>query len=140
MPISKRVSQYEIERTSLKIIATYDSINAASVATGISRHTIYAALDNKHQTNCKYVWKYADEKVDELTPIPDTGNKIAQIEPYSDLILNIFPSIREASRQTNISASHISECVNGKIDKAGKWIWKRLSDIDIICNRYAKYK
>ena len=41
----------------------------------------------------------------------------------------IFESIIEASRQTKIHLSHISECCNGKRQKAGKYHWEFVNPI-----------
>lgn len=52
------------------------------------------------------------------------------IEQYDleNNFINSFYSIREASRKTNISVSHICRCCNGEISKAKNYIFKIASD------------
>lgn len=50
--------------------------------------------------------------------------KIKQIDLETEEVLNIFYSMNEAARKTNISQSAISFCCNNKRKTAGGYIWK----------------
>ena len=50
--------------------------------------------------------------------------KVAQIEKNSNNIVAIFPSTKEAQRQTGISSGRISECARGIYKYAGGYIWR----------------
>ena len=56
------------------------------------------------------------------------SQKIEQYDLDNNFI-NSFYSIREASRKTNISVSHICRCCNGEISKAKDYIFKRVGDV-----------
>lgn len=53
--------------------------------------------------------------------------KVVKIEKITNIILEEFSSIREASRQTGIPHSNISNCINGNRKSAGGFIWKILN-------------
>lgn len=48
----------------------------------------------------------------------------AVIQIFGDVIINVFPSLREAERQTSVYASDISKTAKGKIKAAGGFEWK----------------
>lgn len=52
-----------------------------------------------------------------------TSKAVAQIIPETGQIVKVYRSISEASRETGISVTHISDCANGKrnISKGFKW-------------------
>lgn len=45
-----------------------------------------------------------------------------------DEVIKIFPSTKEASRQTGVDSGCISRCCNCKLYSAGKYHWKYLSE------------
>lgn len=44
------------------------------------------------------------------------------------VLLNTYPSLREAGRQNNISNSHISACCRGERKHAGGYVWKYIEN------------
>jgi group I intron endonuclease len=52
---------------------------------------------------------------------------VAQIDIDTNEIINIFPSQKEAERQTNIYHSNISKCCKGKSKTAGGYKWKYIN-------------
>jgi len=50
--------------------------------------------------------------------------RVAQISLTSGSILNIFDSVREAGRNSNVPDSNISMCANRKIKSAGGYLWR----------------
>ncbi|ATE83960.1 HNH endonuclease [Lactococcus phage LP0209] len=52
------------------------------------------------------------------------SKKVIQLD-LNDNILNVFKSMRQAERETGISATSISACCNGKRKSAGKYKWRK---------------
>lgn len=52
---------------------------------------------------------------------------VAQIDIDTNEIINIFPSQKEAERQTNIYHSNISKCCKGKSKTAGGYKWRYIN-------------
>lgn len=71
--------------------------------------------------------KHSDEArqkiVDKLLNCPKTSTSVSQYSKEGQFIAE-YPSIREASRQTRIRRSHISDCCCGRIKTSGNFIWK----------------
>lgn len=57
-----------------------------------------------------------------------TSQAVAQIDPQTDEILNIFPSIAEAERATG-NSKHISSVCKGKRKTAKGFKWKYITDM-----------
>lgn len=55
------------------------------------------------------------------------GHKIGQYNLNGKLI-NIFSSMTDANKQTGICLSSICQCVNGKRNHAGGYVWRRLNE------------
>ena len=95
-----------------------------------SRNSIISVLKNTRKSAGGYYWKYNDGKqypiteISHKTPIP-----IAQIEIYNGFVHHIYPSIQEASRQTGINSSMISQCLNGTIANTGYWKWSYINNL-----------
>lgn len=50
---------------------------------------------------------------------------VLQVDKITNEIINEYPSMQEAQRQTNISVQNIHKCIHGKIKSAGGFKWKR---------------
>ena len=59
-----------------------------------------------------------------LTNNPSRSKSIIQIDIETNEIINKFPSIREASRQTGFSSGNISMCAKGNYKTAHGYIWR----------------
>lgn len=59
------------------------------------------------------------------------GKPVQQIDRVTGEVLNIFPSVREAGRQTGINPSHIASCCKGKpwYKSAGGYKWRYANNI-----------
>ena len=60
---------------------------------------------------------------------PSTAIQVAQLDKKTEEIIQIFPSIKEASRAVNGSAGHINEVVHGKRKTAYGYKWKIIGEI-----------
>lgn len=49
---------------------------------------------------------------------------VIQIDKNTNVVINIFPSIREAERQTGFSNAHIQKCCKGKYKTTGGYKWE----------------
>ena len=57
--------------------------------------------------------------------IVEAHSKIVfQIDKNTNVIINIFPSIREAERETGCNHGHICNCCKGKRKTAGNYKWR----------------
>jgi hypothetical protein len=52
-----------------------------------------------------------------------TSKKVLQFDKDGEFVKE-YPSTSEASRQTGIGQSNISNCCNGKLHSAGKFLWR----------------
>ena len=59
-----------------------------------------------------------------LTNNPSRSKSIIQIDIETNEIINKFPSIREASRQTGFSSGNISMCAKGNYKTSHGYIWR----------------
>lgn len=123
MGLSKglKVNQYDLNGL---FIATYDSANQASVATGIDHWSICACCRGKYKHAGNYQWKYADsEKL--IQPITVRTNfAVLQIDKTTNKVIQEFSSIKEASQFTKVASSTICNVCKGKGKTAGGYKWK----------------
>ena len=55
---------------------------------------------------------------------PLRSKPVNQIDRLTGEVINTYPSVREAKRQTRINQSHIAECCKGKHSHAGGYVWR----------------
>ena len=53
--------------------------------------------------------------------------RVQKIDKKTNIVLNTYHSLHEASKDNNISVSNISMCIKGKIRSSGGYIWKRVN-------------
>lgn len=133
---SKPVYQYDTE---LNFIGKYKSIAEASRISGIKRENIARAAHKIGYTAGGYYWIKEEDYISEedirqkinaynKASISQSSNPVLQFDRYFNFIQE-FSSIHEASRQTNISRSIISQCCKGKCKQSDDFIW-RFAPID----------
>lgn len=101
-------------------------------------------LDNLEYCTAKYNTNYGDrnKRISENNKLKMLGKKqseeninkrishiiktVKQLDCKTQEIINIFPSVVEASIKTNINKGSISDCARGKRKSAGGYIWKYL--------------
>ena len=93
-----------------------------------------SALRGKSKTVGGYICRYSSEVVgvdklheSELPVTKTTGKEVHQFD-YMGNLIGIYPSAREAERQTGISAKNIFQCVNHKSHSAGGFVWRFATD------------
>ena len=117
-----KVNQYSLDGL---FIASYDSANQVSAATGIDHWSICACCRGEYKHAGGYQWKYADDSskvIQSLTVRIDFT--VLQIDKNTDEIIREFASIKEASTVTQIASSTICNVCKGKGKTAGGYKWK----------------
>ncbi|MCF6148705.1 MAG: hypothetical protein E3K37_08595 [Candidatus Kuenenia sp.] len=56
--------------------------------------------------------------------------KVKQIDARSGEVLNIFPSLSEASKYTGVSKATISYCINKKKDSGRGYVWEIMENAE----------
>lgn len=113
-----RVYQYS---NSGECVGRFYTIREASMITDIPYDSIRKCLLGKCKQSKGYFW--AKEYLNPF-PIPTIKNTPIQVAQYSKSgeLLNIYPSIQQAMKQTGIN--HIHTCAKGKLKSAGGYVWK----------------
>lgn len=70
-------------------------------------------LENNNDPHCKAL----------LTNHPDKSTPVLCVETGV-----VYPSTREAERQTGVSQTSISKCINGKYKSAGGFHWQKVAE------------
>jgi hypothetical protein len=125
------VVQYNLQNKELE---RFKSFMEASRKTNIDRNSIAKACQGEYKTAGGYIWKYNKNNVIiNITYNKNTNknkDKLTYIIQYNINNKEIarFNSISEASRNTKIYSKGISDVCNGKKEKAGGYIWKRVNN------------
>lgn len=98
-----------------KFIKEFQSVQQASKETGIRRTTISGALTGTYKSAGGYIFVYKKE-----FPIKDIskyqrnkkGRKVAQINPKTDEVINVFDRIADAGRELNVNYKAIHKVVD----------------------------
>lgn len=117
---------YEVNQYSLDglFIASYDSANQASAASGVDHWSICACCRGEYRHAGGYQWEYANNPK-EIKPIAVRTNfTILQLDKETNAIIQEFTSITEASKITQISSSTICNVCKGKGKTAGGYKWQ----------------
>lgn len=128
----KPVNQYDISGIFLK---TFSSITEAEQSLGLNYNgsginSACIQKDNR-KTAHGYQWRYLSEEYlpyKNISPIKNYVNKKrSAIYQYdlNDNLLQVFSNISEASKNTGIGRTSISNCINGYSKTAGGYYWKK---------------
>ena len=97
-----------------------DNPNNYKEVNHIDENTFNNCVSNLEWCNRKYNINYGTRTKRAKYRI---SKKVFQYDKNKNLI-NVWESIREASRKTKINVSNICRCCNGKLNSAGGYIWK----------------
>lgn len=127
---AKKIEQYSLDGSFIK---EWSSITSAEESLGI-KNGIGKCCRGKAKTAGGYQWKYKDDnrvinslikekpkKIKKPRPLPSNAKSIIQI---SDNETRIFNSMAEASRETGINISCISDCLKKRQKTAGGYRWE----------------
>lgn len=113
----KLIYQYSLTG---ELESTFQSLEEASKSSSISEDSISHACVGDRKTSNGFYWTYTstfDLKED------IRKKKVIQYDLAGEKI-NVFDSIAEASKSTEINNSSIAKCCRGERKKAGNFIWK----------------
>lgn len=113
----KTIYQYNLTG---ELESTFQSLEEASKSSSISEESISHACLGDRKTSNGFYWTYTstfDLKED------IRKKKVIQYDLAGEKI-NVFDSIAEASKSTEINNSSIAKCCRGERKKAGNFIWK----------------
>ena len=134
---SKIVYQYDLYGN---YIQKFDSAKEAAIILNIGVDGIRKTC-NKRQT-CFSGFQWSFDYFDNIGMV--NVYKICQYDLYGNLI-NTFDSLDEASEATDIGKHTIINCYQGRIDRAGSYVWRRYrigedvpNSIDIKIKRFKK--
>lgn len=113
----KLIYQYSLTG---ELESTFQSLEEASKSSSISEDSISHACVGDRKTSNGFYWTYTstfDLKEDYRK------KKVIQYDLEGE-ILDVYDSIAEASKATEINKSSIAKCCRGERKKAGNFIWK----------------
>lgn len=131
----KKVCQYLRNGT---FVCTYDSIEEASIKTGVNRNGIGMCCRNEKKTSGNYLWRFADVEItseyiewcNRIEPCEESRKRAEVIQYTMDgMFIAIYKSLTEAERITGISRRSIAPVCKGNREYAGGFIWRYASDI-----------
>jgi hypothetical protein len=124
----KPVTQYTLDG---KKIDTYETIEFAAKATGLTPDNIQKNAKGENKTAGGFVWKYASPKEIKNLPIsiPDRssydlgGTEVIQYSIDGKKVA-AYKSISEAARKLNVNVTNISGAVDKEGRTAGGFVWR----------------
>lgn len=126
----RSVKQYDKDGN---FIAEYDSIVEAARATNSDGAKITVCCQGGRITTNGFQWRYSEEEsfVGEVKPNPQKAVQVAQIDPNTNEVIAIYPTLHAAADAVHGTQSAISHVLKGdKNTKTHKgYIWKRVEEI-----------
>lgn len=113
----KTIYQYNLTG---ELESTFQSLEEASKSSSISEESISHACVGDRKTSNGFYWTYTST----FNLKEDIRKKKVVQYDFEGKTLNVFDSIIEASKQTEINKSSIAKCCRGERKKAGNFIWK----------------
>lgn len=122
----KGVTQYALSGEKL---AEFPSTMEAGRATNSSPEKIVLCCQRKRKTHNNFQWRYtseASERIQRVEKPRTTARKVAQVNPETDEIIAVYPSITAAAKAVGGSSSAITNIINKtkqtKTHKGFGWI------------------
>lgn len=114
-----KVFQYDLDGN---FIEEFPSIKKASLKTNISESNIaHCSKNNKTAFNTQWFREYKGEKIN---PYENSKwKKVNKYDLFGKFIKN-YKSLVEATEDTGLVTQSITACINGKMSRAGDYIWK----------------
>ena len=118
--VKKKVVQYSLDGQKLNI---YNSITEASKALGICTSTIIEVCRGNGYTAGGYIWRYAKDAVDIISPILPYKRKVEQLD-LNDNLLKTYDSLTDAANQNGVSTNIIYDACKGFKKTAIGYKWR----------------
>lgn len=121
----KPVVQYDCQGNKLQV---FESINEAARLTNSDSTKISLCCNHQRVTHNNYQWRFASEGLESLSivkPNPQQAQRVAQIDPVTDEIIAIYPTLHAAANAVHGTQSAITHVIKGdkqtKTHKGFKW-------------------
>ena len=121
------IGQYSLEG---ELITVYESLSIASKQTGIRWQSIQKAYTGAKRSAGGFQWvkDFVEKLPTNIDPIKKTtytneSKPVFQLDDMGNMIKR-FSSLNEASRETGIQRSSISDALKGRQKRAGGFHWK----------------
>lgn len=79
---------------------------------------------SEHRKGKRVGAKMSEEAKKKISENHPCKKQVKQLDKITYEVLNIFPSLSEASRATQTSISNITACCKGRLKSAGGYIWR----------------
>ena len=125
---TRKIVQYDLNMNKIK---EFNSIIEASKELNIGKSTIRGVLINYRKTAGGFVFKYIEDNNIDFTKTISINKNIGRNVVQYDLNMNqinIYDSMSDASRKTNIHKNNIWGVINNYRKTAGGFIWKYLEE------------
>ena len=123
---TRKIIQYDLNMNKIK---EFNSIMEASKELNIGKSNIQGVLSNHRKTAGGFVFKYIEDNNIDFTKTisinKNIGRKVVQYDLKMNLI-NVYHSISDASRKTNIHKNNIRGVIINYRKTSGGFIWKYL--------------
>lgn len=123
------------------ILETFESGADACRKNGISDTSLSSVLTSRTDKAYGYYWYYKNDIRIKDNKIIDWECKDKYVAKYSisGILLNIYSSLFDASENTKIKSSRISECCSGKRPIANGFQFKYFDTFESVPNKIKKY-
>ena len=101
---------YQFEFNNPEPIATYQTLEEAGNSVNASRKTISNACLGSLKSAMGFLWSYTPEYPD----VEDKRSKMVYQYTLDGMLINTFPSAREASKRLGVGLSSITRCCRGE--------------------------
>lgn len=127
---SRQVLQFSLDG---KLLHVYDNCKTAGISIGKSLSSISNCCIGKSKKCDNYLFLYKKDydsnpeilniRLKLINSYRKSAKQIIQLSLDHEII-NSYPAISDASKNTNISVTSISNCLRGYSKSAGGFIWK----------------
>ncbi|MEL3959422.1 hypothetical protein NST17_19915 [Caldifermentibacillus hisashii] len=116
-------------------IKEWNNVKEISDTLNTHRSNIYRVCKGEQKSACGYIWMHKDDYINKKDNLkifkPNRGlpKQLVQLTLKGEFI-NEWESMSQASRNTGVRLSGISDVCNGKRNKAGGYKWMYREDYD----------
>lgn len=124
----KKIGQFDQK---LNLIGSWDSVYSAGKELGLKASAISAVCN--HRENCYqgYIWTFIDEDdnfIDDFdyksVKIVRNATKVAQYNSTGEVLIKIYDSISQATKETGVGIVAIKNSCDGKPTRKKQYVWK----------------
>lgn len=109
-------------------VETYSSLTEAALQNNCSSAKITDVCKGRRKSTGGFQWRYASDNIESLekiNPNPQGAQRVAQIDPVTNEVIEIYPTLHAAAAAVNGTQSAITHVIKGdkstKTHKGFKW-------------------